>query len=340
MKGFGSDNHSGVHPELLEALVACNTEHTPSYGTDVYSEKAKESFKKLFGPQTQVYFVFNGTAANVISLQAVMKRHESVLCTKISHLNLDECGAPEFFAGKLMPLDHVDGKLTLDILQQSLIRRGDQHFSQPRVVSLTQPTEVGTCYSLSEIKEITDWAHRHEMFVHIDGSRLSNALIHLKTTFREMTTDLGIDIVSFGGTKNGLMMGEAILVLNAKLAEDLKYLRKQAAQLPSKTRFIAAQFETYLEKKLYQKISTHVCELAENLYQQLVLIPEIKITYPRHSNAVFAKIPKAWVKALREKYFFYVWDEKTFECRLMISWDSTKDEINGFVDLVKSLSKK
>ena len=340
MKGFGSDNHAGIHPELLEALVACNTEHAPSYGTDIFSEKAKQSFKKLFGLQTQVYFVFNGTAANVIALQAMMKRHESVLCTKISHLNLDECGAPEFFAGKLIPLDHMEGKLTVDILQQSLIRRGDQHFSQPRVVSLTQPTEVGTCYELSEIKEITEWAHRHEMLVHIDGSRLSNALVHLKTTFREMTTDLGIDIVSFGGTKNGLMMGEAILVLNPKLVEDLKYLRKQAAQLPSKTRFIAAQFEAYLEKKLYQKISMHVCGLAENLYQQLILIPEIKVTYSRQSNAVFAKIPQTWVKALREKYFFYVWDEKTFECRLMISWDSTKDEINGFVDLVKSFSKK
>ena len=227
MKGFGSDNHSGIHPELLNALMNCNAGHAPSYGTDIFTENAVKHFKELFGERTRVFFVFNGTAANVLALQSLMKRHESIFCTNISHLNVDECGAPEFFAGKLIPLQHQDGKLTLESLKNALIRKGDQHFSQPKVVSLTQPTELGTCYSLSEIKDIADWAHSQNLYVHIDGARLSNAVHYLKTSFQKMTTDLGVDIISFGGTKNGLMMGEAILVLNPKLAEDLKFIRNR-----------------------------------------------------------------------------------------------------------------
>ncbi|MBC7419730.1 MAG: aminotransferase class V-fold PLP-dependent enzyme [Bdellovibrio sp.] len=343
MKGFGSDNHSGIHPELLRALIESNTDHAPSYGTDVYSEKASALFKKEFGPQTETYFVFNGTAANVLALRFLMKRHEAVLCSNVSHLNVDECGAPEFFAGKLIPLPHDQGKLTLSILKEALIRQGDQHFSQARVVSLTQPTEYGTCYSLNEIKEITTWAHSNHLYVHIDGARLANALQFLDCTYKEMTTDLGVDVVSFGGTKNGLMMGEAILVLNTELAkgahQQLKYIRKQSAQLPSKTRFIAAQFSSYLDHQLYLQISHHACEMAERLLQGLKQIPQVRITCERQSNAVFAMIPQAWVKPLREKYFFYVWDEKTFECRLMTSWDTTTAEVDEFIHRVQQLAR-
>ncbi|OFZ29295.1 MAG: threonine aldolase [Bdellovibrionales bacterium RIFCSPHIGHO2_01_FULL_40_29] len=338
MKGFGSDNHSGVHPQLLQALIECNVEHAPSYGTDSFSEQAIVQFKKQFGEQAKVFFVFNGTASNVLSLRTMMKRHESVLCSDISHLNMDECGAPEFFAGKLIPLPHTDGKLALETLKHALIRRGDQHFSQPRAISLTQPTELGTCYSLTEIKAITEWAHQNNMLVHIDGARLSNAVYTLQTTFKKMTTDCGIDVVSFGGTKNGLMMGEAIIVLNPQLGEDLKYLRKQAAQLPSKTRFIAYQFSKYLSTQLYLEIATHACTMAEQLAHGLSSIPQIQITRPRQSNAVFARIPQPWIKILREQFFFYVWDEKTFECRLMTSWDTQDNEITAFIDLVKELS--
>lgn len=339
MKGFGSDNHSGVHPELMNAIQRANVEHAPSYGTDDHSEAAMQSFKKLFGQQTKTYFVFNGTACNVLALKSVMKSHEAVLCSTVSHLNMDECGAPEFFAGKLITLPHTNGKLGLDTLKAALIRKGDQHYSQPRVVSLTQPTELGTCYSLEEIKSICDWAHTEGLFVHIDGARIANAIHFLNCTFKQMTTDLGVDIVSFGGTKNGLMMGEAILVLNPNLATDLKYIRKQAAQLPSKTRFIAAQFQTYLETELYKKISTHACAMAERLYQGLQNISHIEITNPRQSNGVFVKIPQPWVKVLREKFFFYVWDETTFECRLMTTWDTTEPQIDEFTDLVRKLSK-
>ncbi|MBC7740603.1 MAG: threonine aldolase [Bdellovibrionaceae bacterium] len=344
MKGFGSDNHSGVHPELLRALINCNAEHAPSYGTDLYSEKAIQHFKKEFGVATEVYFVFNGTAANVLALRFLMKRHESVLCSTISHLNVDECGAPEFFAGKLQALPHTFGKLTLATLQAAVIRQGDQHYSQARVVSLTQPTEMGTCYTIGEIKEITQWAHSQNLYVHLDGSRLANALEFLDCSFKEMTSDLGVDVVSLGGTKNGLMMGEAIVVLNSELAkgahQQLKYIRKQSAQLPSKTRFIAAQFEAYFQNKLYLQIAHHVCRMANDLYEKLASIPGVEITGPRESNAVFAKIPQAWIKPLREKYFFYVWDEKTFECRFMTSWDTTAADIDGFIHQMQQLSQR
>ena len=341
MKGFGSDNHSGVHPQIFKSLVENNLDHAPSYGTDTASEQAIAKFKEHFGPQTEVFFVFNGTASNVLSLRFLCERHESVLCSDVSHMNLDECGAPEFFAGKLIPLKSENGKLSLQTLKEALVRRGDQHYSQPKVVSLTQPTELGTCYTLNEIKEICDWAHANQMFVHIDGARLTNALVHLKCTYNEMTTQTGVDVVSFGGTKNGLMMGEAILVLNKNLAQTskqkLKYIRKQAAQLPSKTRFIACQFNEYLSHNLFLEISQHSCALAQELHDKLKEIPSIKITVPRESNAVFAIIPKEWIKALKENFFFYVWDEKTFECRLMLSWDSKSSEVQQFAELAKKL---
>lgn len=344
MKGFGSDNHAGVHPELLNAIINANSDHAPSYGTDELSDKAIQSFKKLFGLQTEVFFVFNGTAANVLALRFLTERHESILCSDVSHLNMDECGAPEFFAGKLITLKHFQGKISISDLKSSLIRRGDQHYCQTKVVSLTQPTELGTCYSLNEIKEIVDWAHSNKLYVHIDGARLTNALIQLQCTYQEMTTDLGVDIVSFGGTKNGLMMGEAILIINPELAQiskqKLKYIRKQTAQLPSKTRFIAAQFSRYLHQDLYLRIAEHSCQMAQRLYDGLQDIAQVKITAPRQSNAVFAIIPKEWVKQVKEKYFFYVWDEKTFECRLMTSWDTKPEEVDDFIQQLLQMSQK
>jgi threonine aldolase len=344
MKGFGSDNHSGVHPELMKALFESNMDHAPSYGTDTWSEAATHAFKKEFGPSTEVFFVFNGTASNVLALRFLCEKYESILCSDASHLHMDECGAPEFFAGKLLTLPQKDGKMSLATLKDALIRRGDQHYSQSKVVSLTQPTELGTCYSKQEIKEIADWAHQNNMYVHMDGARLTNALVHLNCSFQEMTTDLGVDVVSFGGTKNGLMMGEAILVLTPQLAQlskqKLKYIRKQSAQLPSKTRFIAAQFTRYLQQDLFLNIARHSCSLAQRLHDGLAQIPEIKLTTPRQSNAVFAVLPKEWIKLIREHYFFYIWDEKTFECRIMTGWDTSEHEVDDFIQRLRALSQK
>lgn len=340
VRGFGSDNHSGIHPDIWQSLQACNQGHAPSYGTDLWSEKSLSLFKKEFGPKAEIFFVFNGTACNVLALRAMAKSFHSVLCADFSHLNVDECGAPEFFTGsKLISLPSTHGKLSLDGLKSALGRRGDQHFSQVKVISLTQPTEWGVCYSLAELKEICDWAHSEKLGVHMDGARLANAAYYLQTDFKSMTSDVGVDALSFGGTKNGLMMGEAVVFLNPALAEDFKYIRKQSAQLPSKTRFIAASFESYLQDGTWKKIAQHSCDMAEYFFQQLSQIPQVQITAPRQSNALFVLFPKNWIRPLREKYFFYIWNEKTFECRLMTSWDTQKRDIDGFVELAMALSQ-
>lgn len=338
-RGFGSDNHSGVHPELMQALIEANRGHAPSYGTDVWSEKAEQKFKEHFGPDTQVFYVFNGTAANALALRALAQSFESVLCSDVSHINVDECGAPElFFGGKLISVKSTEGKITPEGLKPHLIRGGDQHFSQPRVLSLTQPTELGTVYSLEELKALCDFAKTHRLLIHIDGTRISNASHWLKAPFKEFTTDLGVDVVSFGGTKNGLMFGEALLFLQKGAVKSFKFIRKQAAQLPSKSRFLAASFDRYLTNSLFQEISSHECKMAEHLCQELLKIPQIKVTQPRQSNAVFAIIPKTWIKILRQDFFFYVWDEATFECRLMTSWDTQVEDINDFIAKIRSLT--
>lgn len=328
VRGFGSDNHSGVHPEILQALTDANVGHAPSYGTDPLTEKCQDIFKTHFGKSADAFFVFNGTAANVLSLKTMMKSFESCFVTDISHMNQDECAAPEFFAGKLIAVKSINGKLTLPELEKHYIRLGDQHYTQPRVISLTQPTEVGTLYSLEEIKALTTWAKSKNLLVHIDGARFVNAVYKLSCSMSEMTTDLGVDVLSFGGTKNGLMFGEAVVILNPTLGKDFKYIRKQAAQLPSKTRFVAAQFLAFFNNDLYKKIAQHSCDMAQYFNEKLS--GKVKINYPVQSNAVFAEIPQPLIKKLKQQYFFYVWDEKTFECRLMTSFDTQKEDIDGF----------
>lgn len=337
-RGLGSDNHSGIHPRLLASVERANAQHAPSYGTDEWSERAQKLFQAKFGERGRTYFVFNGTAANALCLSSMIQSFESVLCSDVSHINMDECGAPEFFSGgKLTALPSVDGKLRLEDLRNSLIRRGDQHYSQARAVSITQPTELGTLYSRAEILEISAWAHREGLWVHMDGARFCNAITALGVGFKEMTTDLGVDVLSFGGTKNGFLFGEAVVFLNPDLARNFQFRRKQSGQLPSKSRFIACQFEEYLGTDLWREISSHSLQMAELLEQRLRAIPGLQITRPRQSNAVFAVIPKPLIKKLREKMFFYVWDERTYECRLMTSWDSKPEEIREFSDLLKSL---
>lgn len=322
-RGFGSDNHSGVHPRILAALAEANQGHAPSYGTDSLTEQAQSVFRHHFGAQAQTFFVFNGTAANVTALQAMTRPFHSVLCSDVSHLAVDECGAPEFFCGaKLLPVPSHHGKLRVADLEKFMIRAGDQHHSQVKVLSLTQPTELGTVYSQEELRELANWAKKHQLFVHLDGARLANAVYHLQSTFAGLTTELGVDVVSFGGTKNGLMMGEAVVFLNPSLAKDFKFIRKQSAQLPSKTRFIAAQFLAYFNEDLWREIARHSCEQASLLASRVGEMKGLRITQPVQSNAVFVILPKPWIKPLREVSFFYVWDEHTFECRWMTSWDT------------------
>lgn len=337
--GFGSDNHSGVHPQIMQAIVDCNHGHLPSYGTDPICKKAHELFEKIFETDLASYFVFNGTASNTLALKAMTSGFHSVFCSDVAHINVDECGAPEAIAHcKLIPLPSKHGKISLSQVEEKLQRLGDQHSAQPKVISLTQPTELGTLYSMNEIKEFCDFAHRKGLYVHIDGARAANAVVSANLSFAEMFSQTGVDVLSLGGTKNGFLFGEAVLFFDRSLASHFKYIRKQGLNLPSKSRFIAAQFVEYFKSDLWRQISEQSNKMASELEQLIKDIPGVEITHPVQSNSVFAKIPRPWVKKVRKDYFFYVWDEKTFETRLMCSFDTSFDDLQGLASALKQAS--
>ena len=330
---LGSDNHSGVHPRILQSLTDFNRGHSHAYGMDSVSEVTLSEWRRLFGPHVQIGYVFNGTAANVLSLKLFLQEYESCIVSDVSHLHVDECAAPEAMAGtKLWVAESHDGKLSPASIERFLIRKGDQHYAQPRMISLTQPTELGTVYSVDEIKDLIHLAKTHGLFVHIDGARLIHAAFTLKKSLYDITFALGVDVVSFGGTKNGLLGAEAILFQNKDLATRFKFLRKQMMQLPSKTRFLAAQFQTFLQQDLWYDIATNCCERALELAQTVREIPEVRVLYPVQSNAVFAQIPAEWIKPLRDFRFFYVWDEATHALRWMTSFDMRSEDIRAFTD--------
>lgn len=337
-KSLGSDNHSGVHPLILESLVNINQGHSPSYGTDELTREVISLFKSLFGNSAEPFFVFNGTAANVLSLKTFLKSYESVICASDSHLNVDECGAPEAIAGcKLIPLPSPQGKISVDQCREVLTRRGDQHCAQARMISITQPTELGTLYSYEEMKELSKFCQDHQLYFHIDGARFIHAAHQLKKSFKELAEDIDVDVISFGGTKNGLLFGEAVIVFHPDKAKDLKFFRKQFMQLPSKVRFVSAQFKTLLENELWREISQKECAMANYLADQLKDIPEIQIVQPVQANSVFVKLPKTWIKPLKDSHFFYIWDEKKWVARWMLSFDIEKADIDQFVQKIQEL---
>lgn len=338
---LGSDNHSGVHPKVIEALVAANKGHAHSYGMDPIAIATEKEFKRVFGEPVEVEYVFNGTGANVLAIKNLLQSFESVLVSDVSHLQVDECGAPELLTGcKLIPVPTKSAKITPESLRPFLIRKGDQHFSQPRMLSITQPTELGTCYSLEEIRALKQLCNEHCLYLHVDGARLPNAAAYLNVSLKQLTRDLGVDVLSFGGTKNGLMGAEALVFFNPTLAKNLRYHRKQALQLPSKTRFLAAQFYAFLQNDLYKDIASHVHSLAKELEQKLKQFPEIEITEPVQSNALFVKIPKTWIKPLKEKFFFYVWDEHTSVLRWMFSFDIKSKDIDAIIQAIQEVKSK
>ncbi len=333
---FGSDNHSGVHPLILESLARANQGHAAAYGTDDYTQEVIQKLKKQFSKDAEIHFVFNGTAANVLSLSCFANSYHAVLTASTAHLWVDECGAPEKIIGcKLICVPSPDGKLKAKDLTDYLIRKGDQHASQIAGISITQPTEYGTVYSLEELEELHQFASKNALYLHMDGSRLVNAAIHLGVSLSEMTKH--VDVLSLGGTKNGLLFGEAVVILNKSLAKDFKFKRKQFMQLASKTRFIAAQFDAWLGTDLWREISQHSLAMAQKLRQTLSLIPEVQITQATQSNAVFAIFPKEIVHELKKHHFFYIWNEKTFEARLMTSFDSREEDIQLFGQKIKEL---
>ncbi|PWE00130.1 threonine aldolase family protein [Marinilabilia rubra] len=338
MKGFASDNNSGVHPDVMESVIKANKEHAVGYGGDELTAKAEQLFQKTFGPGARVFFVYNGTGANVIALQAMANPFNAVIAAQTAHINVDECGAPEKHTGcKMLTVDTPDGKLKPELIQQHLHGFGFEHHSQPGVVSITQVTEMGTLYSLEELKKIADFVHSRGLYLHMDGARISNAAAALGCSFKEMTTDVGVDVLSFGGTKNGLMFGEAVVFLNPDLGANAKYIRKQTTQLHSKMRFIAAQFVTFLSDDLWYRNAHHANKMAALLAEKLEPVKRIKITQKVEANGVFAILPPHIIEPLQESYFFYMWDESRHEVRWMTSFDTTEEEINSFVEAIKRL---
>jgi len=335
---FASDNHSGIHPLLLESLVAANVGSSASYEQDPWSQKLKAQVKNMFDGATG-FLVFNGTAANVLCLQAALRPFEGVLCSDVSHLHVDECGAPEKIAGcKLYPIPSRHGKMDINALKDFSFRAGDQHHTQVKMVSITQPTEYGTLYSFEEIEDIKNFCKAKGLLLHIDGARLGNAAAAMNCSFSELTQ--GVDLLSLGGAKTGLLGGELVVIKNSDFIEDFRFLRKQSLQLPSKTRFFAAPFLTYLEGDFWLKIASHENQMASYLREKLEAHTPLEMTQPTQANAVFCKMPQQIVKPLRKKYFFYVWDEKTFEVRLMTSFDTQKEDIDDFVQQVQIQCQK
>jgi threonine aldolase len=335
-RGFASDNNAGIHPDILKELISSNDGHVTGYGSDVYTEEVKSIFKEYFGNSVETFFVFTGTAANVLGLSAITRSWNSVITVSTAHLEGDECGAPEKYIGcKVLVVDSPDGKITTDLIEKHMHGLDFEHHSQPKVISITQASEMGTVYTVAEITELARYAHDRGMLVHMDGARIANAAVSLNLPFKAFTTDAGVDVLSFGGTKNGMMFGESICFLKPGLSADFKYIRKQGMQLASKMRFISAQYIGYFRNDLWKRCALRSNSMATMLAEQLEEIPEVKITQKVQSNGVFVIIPSEIAENMRGHYFFYPWDEKRSEWRLMCSWDTQEKDIEDFIILLK-----
>ncbi len=341
-RGFASDNNAGVHPEILKEIISANEGHVVGYGDDIYTRQAREIFREHLGTDAEVWFVFTGTAANTLGLSGVTRSWNSVITAHTAHIQQDECGAPEKFTGcKVLAVDTPDGKLRPAMLSKHVHGFGFEHHSQPGIISITQTSEMGTVYTVEEIKELAEYAHEKGMLLHMDGARIANAAVYLGLPFKEFTTNAGVDLLSFGGTKNGMMYGEAVCFLKPGLSPDFKYIRKQGMQLASKMRYISAQYIAYFRDDLWMRNASHANAMANLLSEKIREIPGIRITQKVQSNGVFAVIPHDVAETVMRSYFFYSWDEMTFEYRLMTSWDTSPGDIDDFVRLLgEEMSKR
>ncbi len=339
-KSFASDNWSGVSPEIMEALTEANKGHNEAYGEldDPYYISALKQFERYFGNDIALFFVYNGTAANVLGISHLLRSYQAVVTAKSAHINEDECAAPEKFGGiKILEIESADGKITPEQVEPYLKSIGFQHHAQPKMISISQVTELGTVYSVTEIKTLADFAHKHNMYLHMDGARISNAAVALNKDFKEFTRDAGVDVLSFGGTKNGLMFGEAVIFFDKNLALDFEYLRKQGMQLHSKMRYIEVQFERYLKDEIWKKNAIHSNSMAKYLAGKLDSVKGVEITRSVTGNAVFIIMPRNIILELQKQYFFHVWNNDISEVRLMCSWDTTKDDVDNFTNSLKEL---
>ncbi len=338
MRGFASDNYSGAHPEVLDAMAAANADHAVAYGADPWTARALELLRAHFGEHAQSFLVWNGTGANVCILRAMCRPWNAVVCAQSAHINVDEGGAPEFLAGvKLLDLPTPDGKLTPQLVERAVIRVGDEHAVQARVISITQTSELGTLYAPEEIRALADLAHANAMYLHVDGARLANAAAALGLPLRAFTTDVGVDAVSFGGTKNGMVFGEAVVLLAPELADGFAWIRKQSMQLASKGRFLAAQLVALLEDDLWLRSAAHANAMGARLAGAVADLPGVRVTHEPQANVVFAVLDRAVTARLQEQFPFYVWDEATGEVRWMCSLDTTPDEVDAFAAALRAL---
>lgn len=341
MRSFASDNWSGAHPEVMDALAAANEGHAPAYGADRWTERSEAAFRRHFGEGARALLVFNGTAANVVALRAMTRRYEAVICPETAHMNVDECGAPEAIAGvKLLTVPTDDGKLTPELALSRIERVGDEHASQPRVISISQSSELGTVYAPDEVRALAELAHERDLLLHVDGARLANAAAGLGVSLGELTTDCDVDAVSFGGTKNGLLTGDAVVLLHPGLGEGLQYLRKQSLQLASKMRFLAAQFEVLLGDELWLRSARHANEMARRLGEAIEAAEGAELAHPVEANGVFAHLPADAIERLSQELPgdppFHVWDEQRSIVRLMCSWDTTEEDVDRFVSALSA----
>ncbi|HRI77953.1 MAG TPA: low specificity L-threonine aldolase [Cyclobacteriaceae bacterium] len=338
VKSFASDNYAGAHPEVLQAVVRANEAHTVSYGDDPYTASAIARFKKIFGDDIEVFFVYNGTGANVLGLSALTRSFNAIICSDCAHINVDESTAPEKFTGcKLVTIPSLDGKITARQVHDRIQRLGDQHHPQFKAISISQSTEFGTVYTVDEIKALSAVAKEKSLYFHMDGARIANAAVSQGKDLRSITRDAGIDVLSFGGTKNGLMFGEAVIFFKPELAKEVRFLRKQAMQLNSKMRFISVQFDALLDNDLWKRNATHSNAMAKKIENELKKISAVKITQSVDANGIFVEMPANIIPALQKEYPFYVWNEKTHEARLMCSWDTTEEDVAGFVRELRKL---
>jgi threonine aldolase len=334
--GFASDNHAGVHPEVMAAIAAANDGHAAAYGADPWTVRAQQRFREHFGAAAHAFPVFNGTGANVLCLEALTLPWQGIVCARSAHLHVDECGAPERAGRKLLVVDTPDGRLTPELVAPLLVRIGDEHAVQPRVISVAQSTELGTVYDPDAIAALAEWAHAHGLLVHVDGARLCNAAAALGVPLRALTTDAGVDALSFGGTKNGTMGAEAVVLLRDDAADGFRYRRKQAMQLASKMRFISAQLDALLAGDLWRRSAAHANAMARRLAGAVGDVPGVRITQPVEANAVFAILDPHAMERLQRAWPFYVWNDNTGEVRWMTAWDTAPEDVDAFAADVRA----
>jgi len=339
-RGFASDNNAGIHPDVIETIKKANVGHCIGYGDDIFTQSAVTKIEEQFGEDIDVYLTFNGTGSNVLSLKMLTKSYNSIICAETAHINVDECGAPEKFTGcKLLSVPTQDGKLTIEKIKYHMHDFGFEHHSQPKVISIAQVTEMGTVYTVEEIKKLSDYAHQNNMYLHMDGARLCNAAVSLDKELKEITADAGVDVLSLGLTKNGAMNAEAIIFFDKAISENFKYYRKQGMQLGSKMRYMSAQFDALFSNDLWKQNAMHANDMAQLLAEKVSEFSEIKITQKVEANGVFAIVPKCIIPKLQKEFFFYMWDEANSEVRWMTSFDTQPEDIEQFIEVIRKSLK-